>query len=219
MGNINQIIFEAFSNSSNEKLKINKDLSLKAATLDSSWKKHGTKSKSSSHVVYYDGKGNEKEIRKDFETLLFVQSTDSENLGIKGKWKMSFMSAAKNILIARIDLGSLYTDFRAVLGAVKIEDVSEDTICTVQELGYHPTLVCKGEFIPTSEITVIVELDGSKDGDLGECCQELKGKPVLATWFPGRQTPPSNPTDCKVGDTMTASEAKARGWNTVSFKN
>lgn len=218
INNINNIIHEAFINATNDNFKINKELSLKSATMDAAWKKHGMRSTSASHIVF-EGKGKDKEVREDFESLIFVQGTDSENLGIKGKWKMSFMSASKNLLIARVGLESFYTAFRAVLGAAKIEDIPADTICTVKELGFHPTLVCKGEFRPTSEITAIIELDGSLDSDLGECCKDLKGKPVLATWFPGRQLPPSSPVNCKVGDKMTAEEAKAHGWATVSFTN
>lgn len=215
--NINELIHRAFLNSSNKDLRINKDLTLKAATLDGAWKKHGIKSNNSSHIIC-DVKGKEKEIRKDFESLLFENATDPEHLGVKGKWRTSIFSATKNIMISRIDLSVFgLTSFSAVLGAVKIDDVPADTICTVQELGFHPTLTCKGEFIPTTEITAIIELDGSLDPELGMCCHRLKGEPVIATWFPGRQLPVSNPTDCNVGDTMTAAEAKAKGWNVVSF--
>jgi hypothetical protein len=215
MENINEIIHSAFINS-NKDLKISNELTLKAATMDAAWKKHGIKSNSSSHIVF-DGKGKEKEIREDFESMLFIQGTDSENLGVKGKWKTSFFSASKNLLIARVELDSFWSNFNAMLGATKIENVPEDTVCTVKELGFHPTLTCKGELFYTTEITAIIELDGSKDSDLGEACNRLKGEPVLVTWFPGRQLPTSTPTDCKVGDVMTAAEAKAKGWNTVSF--
>lgn len=216
--NINNIIHVAFLNASNKELKINNGFTLKAATLDGAWAKHGIKSTASSRLVF-DGKGKEKEIREDFEKLLFVQGTDSEHLGANGKWRTSFMSASKNLLIVRFNLDEFVTHFRAVIGAVKIEDVPADTVCTVQELGYHPTLTCKGDFVPTTEITAIIELDGSIDPDLGACRSKLKGEPVLVTWFPGRQLPISNPTDCKVGDVMTAAEAKAKGWATVSFSN
>lgn len=216
--NINDIIYRAFHNSSNKDLRINKDLTLKAATLDGAWKKHGIKSTASSHLIF-DGKGKEKEIRENFESLIFDNATDFEHLGVKGKWRTSFISGSKNLLIARIDLSDFETAFSAVIGAVKIDDIPADTICKVEELGYHPTLTCKGKFIPTTEITAIIELDGSLDPELGMCCHRLKEEPVLVTWFPGRQLPTSNPTDCKVGDTMTAADAKAHGWNVVSFKN
>lgn len=215
--NINNIVFEAFSNSGDSKFDVNNDLSLKAATLDAAWKKHGIGSSSSSHLVF-EGKGKEEELRALFESLIFISGTDAEHWFAKGKWRTSFISGSKNILIARIDLSEFETSFSAVMGAVKIDDVSEDTMCTVEELGCHPTLTCKGEFKPTSEITAIIELDGSLDQDLGMCRNKLKGQPVLVTWFPGRQLTPSNPTDCKVGDKMTAAEAKAHGWNVVSFK-
>lgn len=215
--NINNIVFEAFSNSGDSKFRINKELSLKAETLDAAWKKHGTKSTNSSHLVV-ERNSNEAELRAQFESLIFISGTDAEHVCAKGKWRTSFISGSKNILIARIDLSELETSFSAVVGAVKIDDVPSDTICTVQELGFHPTLTCKGEFIPTTEITTIIELDGGLDPSLGECRFKLKEEPVLVTWFPGRQLPTSNPTDCKVGDTMTAAEAKAKGWATVSFK-
>ena len=222
MNTINSIIHEAFLNVTDDNFKINSDLSLKAVTLDAAWKKHGLGSSASSHILYGDEGYNvdvEGELRENFEHLLFIEGADADNMGIKGKWRTSFMSAGKNLLIARIDLSNLWTKFSAVLGAVKLEEVPADTVCTVEELGYHPTLTCKGEFKPTTEITVIIELDGYKDADLGDCRYKLKDKPVLVTWFPGRQLPQSNPTDCKVGDVMTAAEAKAHGWNTVSFKN
>lgn len=219
--NINAIVHEAFLNSSNDKYKINKELTLKAATLDAAWAKHGVGSSVASHILFggdVNKNFTDEDMRGMFEELIFSQGTDAKGFGITGKWRTSFMSASKNLLIVRIDLDYLVTDFRAVMGAAKIEEVPADTICTVKELGYHPTIVCKGEFRPTTEITAIIELDGSLDKDLGDCCRNLKGAPVLATWFPGRQLPTSTPTDCKVGDKMTAAEAKAKGWATVSFK-
>lgn len=216
--NINDIIYRAFHNSSNKDLRIHKDLTLKEATLDGAWKKHGIKSSASSHIIF-NGKGKEKEIRENFESLLFDNATDPEHLGVKGKWRTSIFSGSKNFMISRIDLSVFeLTSFSAVIGAVKIEDIPEDTMCTVEALGSHPTLTCKGEFRPTTEITAIIELDGSLDPELGMCCHRLKEEPVLVTWFPGRQLPPSSPVDCKVGDKMTAAEAKAKGWNVVSFK-
>ena len=221
MNNINELIHDAYINSIDEKLKINDKISLKSATLDAAWAKHGLGSTSSSHILSYEYSEDvpEEELREAFEHMLFVEGTDAEKGCVNGKWRTSFCSGSKNILIARIDMQDLWSVFHAVLGTTKIDDVPADTVCTVQELGYHPTLVCQGEFIPTTEITVIVELDGSKDADLGDCCKYLTGKPIIATWFPGRQLPTSSPTDCSVGDTMTAAEAKAKGWNVVSFKN
>lgn len=214
INNINNIIHEAFINATNDNFKINKELSLKSATMDAAWQKHGFHSNAGSYLqnVGYDPEATELSEQEWVEKLLFQDATN------KGEWRISLFSASKNLAILKINLlDAGIHGIEAFMNAAALETLPKDQLCKVTALGAHPTLTTKGEAQETTIITAIIELDGSKDADLGDACSKLKGEPIIATWFPGPQLPVSEPHDCAVGDTLTVEEALKKGWKTAAF--
>lgn len=221
--NVNALLQRAYSNSADPNLKIKDKLTLKQATIDGAWEKHGFNSTSGSYLknIGYDPDMLELSEQEWVEKILFQDSTANyKGETHKGDWKISLFSASKNIAILKINLlDAGIHGFEAFMNAAALETLPKDQLCKVESLGAHPTLVTNGESKETAVITVIIELDGSKDTDLGSARHKLKGEPIIATWFPGPRLPVSEPHDCAVGDTLTVEEALKKGWKTVAFQN
>lgn len=218
--NINELINKAYTNSINKNFMINDSLSLKQATVDGAWKKHGFQSSCGSYIknIEYDPEFLEIPEQAWVEDILFKDKTACKGDTSKGHWRKSFFSASKNLAILKIDLHEAgIHGFEAFMNAAELETLPKDKLCKVEALGSHPTLVTDGDAQQTSVITAIIELDGSLDPDLGAACSKLKGEPILVTWFPGKSLPVSAPHDCSVGDTLTVEEALEKGWKTVAF--
>lgn len=128
-----------------------------------------------------------------------------------GEWREVFRSDEDNLLIAEMSID----DDIAVLAAAPLEKIPAHQKCVVKALGGHPTLATIGDSVPAKVLTVIIELDGSLDPDLDGLTEP--GKPIIATWFPGKSLPPSRPHDCEVGDILTAAEAISKGWKVASL--
>jgi hypothetical protein len=219
--NVNALLRRAYDNVTIPGYKINDKLTLKEATLDGSWKKHGFHSNAGSYLqdIGYDPEVVDMSEQEWVEKILFKDSTANyKGETHKGEWKISLFSASKNIAILKLNLiESEIHGFEAFMNAAALETLPKDQLCKVESLGAHPTLVTNGGAQETAVITVIIELDGSKDPDLGAACHKLKGEPIIATWFPGPRLPISEPHDCEVGDTLTVEEALKKGWKTVAF--
>lgn len=118
-----------------------------------------------------------------------------------------------DIIILQADLPKGH----AVMAAEDLATVPCGQLVRVDALGHHPTLTKVGHWEPvqTDVVTAIVLLDGAAGPDLAFLEGREKGKPFLVTWYPGPALPPSHPTECEVGDVMTAAEAYTKGWRTV----
>lgn len=220
--NVNALLQSAYANSANPNLKISDKLTLKAATIDGAWSKHGFHSTAGSFItnIGYDPEVVDMSEQEWVEKLLFQDATANYKGDTnKGEWRISLFSASKNIAILKLNLlDAGIQGFAAFMNAAALETLPKDQLCTVQSLGAHPTLVTNGGSQATAVITAIIELDGSKDPDLGAACYKLKGEPILVTWFPGPRLPVSEPHDCEVGDKLTVEEALKKGWKTVAFE-
>lgn len=216
MNNVNDLLYRAYGNTINPNHKISDKLSLKEATLNGAWAKHGFNSQAGSYIknLEYDPEMLELTEQEWVENILFEEATARH----KSAWKISFFSASDNLAILKVNLlDAGIHGFSAFMNAAALETLPKEQICKVEALGPHPTLTTQGEAQETTVVTVIIELDGSKDPDLGDCCKELEGEPIIATWFPGPRLPVSEPHDCEVGDKLTVEEALKKGWKTVAF--
>lgn len=125
MENVNDIIRQAYHNSNSENFKISDKLTLKEATLDGAWKKHGFSSTAGSYIknIGYDPEVFDMSDQEWVENLLFQNATaNHKGETHKGSWRISFFSASKNLAILKIDLIEAgIHDFSAFMNAAALD--------------------------------------------------------------------------------------------------